>query len=393
MRLAKFGTGALLGLMGFSLMISTARALPAPTQAVSAPPQSSTSVAPAASTDPNEIFTVRDVKMDVTAENAAAARDKAIADGQRAALATLLKTLQAEGKGIDPAAYSDAKIAALVRSFEIVSEKTSAVRYIATMNVRFKPRAIQAKLASAGIDYAVPMPRTVLLPISLSRGRPVLWEETTPWRSALEELSNGDSGNIMVPTGELNDISAIDANSALAGNSAAIGGIAGLNQAERVVVAHMEVETNALDPSLPLPITLTRYDAQGQSQERQRLTVPAAADSSAQLQAARRMIKDYLRGKKPTPPAADNLAPTQNAAELITLYAPLGSLPELTRLKQRLESVPRIRRIDVASIRRDGALIGLDYDGTLPELQTNLQTRGMSLQQMPDGQWQILSGN
>src|SRR5580704_15909065 len=104
-----------------------------------------------AATDP---FSVTGVAVDATAATASAARDTALADGQRKAFRQLLERLAA------PADYgrlphpSDAEIVPLVAGFQLQEERTSAVRYLATLTYSFRPNAVRALLRNAGIPFA-----------------------------------------------------------------------------------------------------------------------------------------------------------------------------------------------------------------------------------------------
>lgn len=333
-----------------------------------------------------EAFTISNVPVDVTAENAAAAREKAIFSGQRTALTQLLERMDA-AKAIDPAKLSDNKIAALVRNFEITSEKTSSVRYIANMNVRFKPRAVQSLLGNAGVSFtANPTMPQLILPLAMSGGRSVLWEEQTPWHQALASLERPDALQpIIIPNGDLQDVGAIDANNASAGDAASLGAIATLHNAGSVVVAQIG-EDPADSAQKNLNLTVTRYDNTGQKLETQTIAVPAAKDRTAQLAVAAQQVKSFLQHK----PMVDVLAPGY-APSSLAIHAALTSLPELTRLRQRLAGIPAIKRINIRSIRRDGVDMALDFNGDQMQLQQALSQQGLLLTQAPGGSWQLQS--
>jgi hypothetical protein len=380
------------------------------------------------------LYTMSGVTVDVTAASAAAAREQAIFDGQRTALAQLLEKLQAS-KGFDPAKLSDNKIAALVRSFEITSEKASAVRYIATMNVRFKPRSVASLLKSAGIQFlSTPQPPIVLLPLSMSGGKAVLWNMVTPWRQAVEALAKPDGLQpIIVPKADSSDVQLLDVLAAKAGDAGALGALATTYRAGTVWVAYALDDAALLKPKQKLKVLLKRYDAYGQKQDEQTLTVPpiippavpvsaaatVAASSTAtapaieaataQWQAAALQLQNALRratniaaksssyssAAASAAPRNDDMpnltTPAMSQNNAMQLYAPLGSLPELTRLKQRLSTIGMISSLNVQTVRRDGADIGLAFTGTIEQLQQAVAAQGLSIQQNTSGLWQISS--
>ncbi len=102
---------------------------------------------PVSPSSPSESFTVSDVQADVTADTAAHARDQALMQAQRTAYAELSARLGIADNG---SKLSDDAIASLVHSFEVQSERVSAVRYIGVYTIHFKPSAIQRKLGFAG---------------------------------------------------------------------------------------------------------------------------------------------------------------------------------------------------------------------------------------------------
>jgi hypothetical protein len=93
---------------------------------------------------PSHTFTVSDVGVDVTAESASKARDKAIMEAERAAYTQLCARL-----GVPDGAekLNDDEIAALVQSFEVQSERVSAVRYVGTFTILFNPTALKKRIS------------------------------------------------------------------------------------------------------------------------------------------------------------------------------------------------------------------------------------------------------
>ena len=80
----------------------------------------------------DNLFTVEGVTVDVTAENAVAARDEAFMKAQRDAFAVLAKRMVAEGQAGNVGVPDDDTLSSFVKDFEVTNEKLSAVRYIGT---------------------------------------------------------------------------------------------------------------------------------------------------------------------------------------------------------------------------------------------------------------------
>jgi hypothetical protein len=91
-------------------------------------------------------YTVTDVNADVTADTAAHARDQALVQAERSAYTQLCQRLGVPDNG---AKLDDDAMGAMVQSFEVQSERISAVRYIGVFTIRFKPSAVKKKIGNA----------------------------------------------------------------------------------------------------------------------------------------------------------------------------------------------------------------------------------------------------
>jgi hypothetical protein len=108
--------------------------------------------APILSARADDPWEVRDVAVDASAENALAARDKAIAQGYARAFEALAARLTA---GSTATPHPDlSQLDSLVRDFEVQSERGSATRWIGVLTVRFRPDRTQAYLARSGARIA-----------------------------------------------------------------------------------------------------------------------------------------------------------------------------------------------------------------------------------------------
>jgi len=97
-----------------------------------------------------ETYEERGVAVDRTAATATQAREEALAEGRRVALQRLLERLAPPEDRARLPRLSDVQVLDLVQSFEVESERTSAVRYLAILTVRFQPEGIRTLLRQAG---------------------------------------------------------------------------------------------------------------------------------------------------------------------------------------------------------------------------------------------------
>jgi hypothetical protein len=99
-------------------------------------------------------MTVSDVPVDVTAKDAAAARDQAIAVAQSKAFDKLVKQLVLNPSDQARVHPSQQDIESFVQDFGVENERVSSVRYIGLYDVRFRDSRVRKYLADLGITIA-----------------------------------------------------------------------------------------------------------------------------------------------------------------------------------------------------------------------------------------------
>ena len=99
-------------------------------------------------------MTVSDVPVDVTAKDAAAARDQAIAVAQSKAFDKLVKQLVVNPSDQARVHPSQQDIESFVQDFGVENERVSSVRYIGLYDVRFRDSRVRKYLADLGITIA-----------------------------------------------------------------------------------------------------------------------------------------------------------------------------------------------------------------------------------------------
>lgn len=221
-------------------------------------------------------YTIENIESDVTDESAVKAREKALLEGQRKALELLLQRLSGTSTSWETEIKSlkDSDISNLVADFEVTQEKSSTVRYIATLTYRFKLHAINELLARFGIiPHERSIPSLLIIPILKIGTKQYLWEDENVWRMLWQEGTLSSSNiPLRIPLGDLEDIQILDSSQAMALNLPALdqmaerykatGGaivvVATLNSdiispmvKESIPLNAHSVDVSILDPSLP----------------------------------------------------------------------------------------------------------------------------------------------
>lgn len=375
---------AFLGLAASAAFLHAATARIAAAQTVdaavdAAPPPAASAIEPAASAI-EDVYTVRDVEVDVTTTNAAAARDEAIAQAQRKAYAELVRRLATPGAEAPPA--DDAQLARLVQDFEIQRERSSSVRYLATLTVRFRPDAVRDHLQSGNVAFTEMMSEPVLvLPVySVAGAPPVLWEDRTVWRDAWENAPGaGGLVPVQVPYGDLADLADVSAEEAVSGDGDALAAIAGRYGAGDVLVAELQVPAGGPDPSSPGEVRLTRHGDYG-SEPVRTVPVPARPEGTVEsyLQAAVTAVGGLLEQEWKQ---ATTSASHEEGRLLVTV--PIGRLDDWVQTRRRLDEVQLVSDAALRSLSRDAATVELRYRGDLDRLRLALEQRDLMLEGAP----------
>lgn len=331
------------------------------------------SVPPAARAD---AFTVSDVKVDVSAANANAARDQAIAEAQRKAWETLYQRMTASTRAAPR--VSEIDLARMVQGFEIDDEKVSATRYVGTITVRFRPQAVRDQLGNVGAAYVEPPAQPlVVLPVTVVAGRPVLWEDRTRWREAWEAKERGSSlVPLAVPEGEMEDFQAIGIEDAMKGSAEPLAAIARRYNAAGVVVAKTELPASG-EPTRgqPMVVEVTRYGLDG---TRDQFNVPVRADASDRPEDLLTRAVTFVSAALDEAWRRENTV-ASGPEQSVAVAVPISRLEDWIETRKRLAAVHAVSRVDVLSLSRVEALVGLSYRGDVERLRQALARRDLGL--------------
>ncbi|WP_085556638.1 DUF2066 domain-containing protein [Azospirillum agricola] len=356
---------------------------PAGAQTVAPPPASMPSAVPSAlpSSTPTantaaDAFAVSGVKVDINAANANTARDQAIREAQSKAWVELYKRLVPGGG--NPPRLSETDIARLVQGFEIDEEKVSATRYVGSITVRFRPNAVRDAIGGAGsAQYVEPPTRPfVVLPLTVTDGRTLLWEDRTPWRAAWEERPATSSlVPLVVPDGELPDAQAIGTEEAVNGNADALNRIAQRYHAGGVIVARTELPAGGPDLSRGLVVDLTRYGLDG---TRETQTINVKPDASDRPTDFLTRAVTFVGAQLDEAWRRNNV--TATGPEQTTLVrVPLGSAADWVETRKRLAGLAAVTRNELLSMTRSEALVNLTHRGDPDRLAPLLNKRDLGL--------------
>jgi hypothetical protein len=333
--------------------------------------------APAAAAD---LYRIQGVPVDAAAESGVAAREQAIAQGQREGLTRLMQRLTSPADHTRLPDVAGVPIERYVNSFEIAEEKVGPNQYVGVLNVSYIASQVQGLLGSTGVPYLTRRSDPILVvPVTVAGGSAESWAETSPWRDAWFAATEESALVVLaLPLGDLADIAGAPAESLMAGDPAVLESLGVRYGATTVIIA----TASAADPALagPVDIVLRRADDWMQPIFRTRIDTRAATDPVAALkpavdQAIAAIEDDW------------KLRTAAQAARVSTVEAtvPLADLAGWVQIRRDLTALPEVRWVTVDSFTQNRAQVTIGHLGDIERLSGAVGRIGLSLAEETEG--------
>ncbi len=330
------------------------------------------------------VFEVKGVAVDVTAETAAQARGRALAEGEGVAFRRLLERLTLRVDHPRLPRPTPREISVYVRDFAVADEKTSAVRYLARLSFRFRASSIRRLLSDSNVAFAeTPSKPVLVLPVYQAAGALLLWDDPNPWRDAWKAVPPLDGlVPLSLPLGDLADIAAIGAEQAVKGEARRLNAIAARYGAGDAIVAHGTLGISARLGRPELEVFVTRY---GTALQEQTIVKSFSATEGeeidgllgrAALELARQVEDNWRKG---------NLLQFETSA-VAAAKVPIGRLNDWLEVRKRLSRIAVVGRVDMILISLDEVRINLHYFGSEEQLVVALEQADLVMSE-EDGEW------
>ena len=325
-----------------------------------------------------EPFTVRGVDVDVTARSANEAKELAIADGQRQAFQSLLDRLAAPK---DRSRLPKADGADYVSDYAIQAERASAVRYIASLDVRFNPAAVRRLFKNANIPMVEPVVHpVVVIPVFSANGQQSVWDDASPWRAAWLSQGKGGLVAIVVPVAADGALPAPE--QILAGSEADLLALGGRYHTSEVV----SVLADLSGDGHKLEITATAV--RGAPFDLPPVTITAKSGETPDQMMAR-AVRDMVQMMEKQVRQNVALAGT-GAQEGLSVIVPLSGLDEWVSVRDRFSRGGVVRSWELVSLTRKEAAIVLFLGAEPDKARAALTNLGFDLQ-AGEGFWLLKS--
>jgi hypothetical protein len=325
------------------------------------------------------------VKVDATADTAAAARDLARIDGQRRALAQVIDRLSGTEDSSKLTKLDDKGITDMVESFEVANERMSAVHYLADYTFHFRPSKVRrlAHTADSAPSETNSKPAIVggggkplvILPIFKDSAGSILWDDPNAWRDAWAQRSADTAPTrLTVPLGDASDLATIDAGRAEAGKPDALATIAQRNGGDEAIVALATARREG-DRLVGLDLSTKRYRF-GRLADTHETTLDADPGENPVdfLKRAADMIASEI-----TSGSRKSLSSRSDQQANLAANVLIGNISDWVRVRERLAAVPTIRKVDLLSLNRHEAKIQIKYIGDPDQLRSSLAAVDLGL--------------
>lgn len=332
------------------------------------------------------LYDVAKLSVDITAQDAVAARTQGMAEAGRRAVKTVIERLTPLSAQAQLPELTNEGVEAMVNGVSIRKEQNSTTRYIATLDVSVNEQAIKQLLQEQGIPYSEERaPSISLLPLVIA-GDSVASEGGEGWRQAWEDLDLSHSmtpATILRPRQEL-DIATVRA--VLAGDAQALAAMQEDYGYGPLVIAVGEATkgefvTRLAGADSVGAINFGRSDqivGDAKSAARE-----AAATAFAIIENRWKVSQsgevpatevNYAPGTEPTPGAAG--APPAEVPRNVVAQVEFSGLKDWQDIRGRLMNVAGLQALEVNLLSARAASITFDYAGSLGRLQKELDHNG-----------------
>ncbi|MBO4519644.1 MAG: DUF2066 domain-containing protein [Alphaproteobacteria bacterium] len=336
----------------------------------------------AASVD-SKMFSASGIQIDVTAENAASAREQAMQDGQKRALMVVMARITPAYAAEQLPELVPDDILNFVQDISVSNEKTSAVRYMATLDVRFNPEAVRELLRQNGLPYVRTSGKLLLiLPIykRSASATPILWEEENAWlRAWINRKAESYMIPLFVPLGELSDAQTLSVDQILRGDLVAAQELAKRYEAEGILIAELvrngqtfTVKGRAMDEATASEIPNFSF------------SVPLTKNTATTFARAVAKVVDHLESVW----KSEQMVQFNEAASLVAMV-PVVNLKQWEIIKERLDRIPLISSYYLQAARSGVLQLTVFFAESMERLQKEMNKRMLSLTALPSGVFKL----
>ena len=338
----------------------------------------------------DSLYDVAKLSVDVTAQDAVAARETGMAEAELRAVKIVMQRLVPSNAQELLPELSQEDAVGLVNGVAIRKEQNSSTRYIGTLDVSVNEQAVKQLLQEQGIPYSEERAAPIsILPLVIA-GDSVKSEGAEGWRQAWEDLDLSHSmtpATILRPRQDL-DVASVKA--VLGGDAQALAAMQGDYGYGPLVIAVGEAADGRFVARLAGAdsvgvINLGRSDPLGG--DAGATAREAAATAFAIIENRWKLSQsgespptevNYAPEAKPAPGSAGEAPPPAEVPRNVVAQVEFSGLKDWQDIRGRLMKVTGIQALEVNSLSARAASITFDYAGSLGRLQKELGQNGFA---------------
>lgn len=331
----------------------------------------------------SKMFSAGGIKVDVTAETAAKAREQALQDGQKRALMVVMERITPDYVVEQLTELVPDDIINMVRDMSVSNEKTSSVRYMATLDVSFNADAVRDLLRQNGLPYVRTSGKQLLILPVYKRSpaaSPVLWDEDNPW---LRAWNNRTVESYMipltVPAGDLADNNLLNVEQVVQGDLKAAENLAKRYEAEGILVVRMTrngavftVDAMAMDEATASEIKNFSF------------TLPLKKNTASTYANAVKKVVNHLENVW----KRDQMVQFNEVTPLVAMV-PVSTVKQWTVIQKRLDRIPLISSYNLQAARAGVLQLTIFFAENLDRLQKEMAKRMLKLTVLPSGVFKL----
>lgn len=305
------------------------------------------------------MYTVHNVNVDITADNALVAREKAFEQAQVQAFTELMDRLALGGDSTpdgEKVMPDPITLASMINDYEVTKEKLSSVRYIGTYTFRFKEDAVRSYFSAKDVRYTDTASEPLLVLPFYKKGNSYdLWSHENAWKSAWDHSDvRGGIVPVILPVGDLQDVRYIGDNEATSYAPASLENMLKRYSAKEAVLAIAVPDAGFADASSEeargtLQVDLYRTDFFRPELVRQIFVTAHSGQSRDDVfRKAVREVRNVLSENWKEKSLA--LTAQQAAARGVVVHIPISSLQDWTVIQSKIRAASGIQDVQVRSL-------------------------------------------
>jgi len=331
----------------------------------------------AVNTIEDQVFTIRNISVDIYSNTSEQARDIALEEAQIKGFNKLMNKMLLKGEYDKIANFDEDKILELVEEIEVEDEKTTANRYIGKIVVKFKRNLVLRFLKSNNIKFSITKSKPLLiLPIYKYGGITYLWDDKNIWKDL---WNTSDDDGTLIPIrpsgGKFKDFIYFNPNQAIQKNLKNLEIIAANNNSTGVLIAILKKKYNRDKTKIELNLDLSihRFDGGSINNFKDTIEVDADAFSDDLLLKAKSKVENFVKNQW----KVQNILSTQrNSMKLIVNF---NNLKEWIDIRELINNVSIIDQYIIQNFSKDSAIISVSFSGNYNQLKIALKQSDLEL--------------